>query len=50
MADEAHSEQLLGEVAATKLPLKLVHGAAALIFAAIGVAVLTNVGDALAWQ
>lgn len=41
---------LLGEVAATKVPLKLVHGTAALIFAVIGVAVLANVGDALAWK
>jgi putative Ca2+/H+ antiporter (TMEM165/GDT1 family) len=41
---------LLGEVAATKVPLKLVHGIAALIFAIIGVAVLANVGDALAWK
>ena len=31
----------LGEVAAKKLPLKLVHGIAALIFAVIGVLVLT---------
>jgi len=41
---------LLGEVAATKVPLKLVHGIAALIFAIIGVVVLANVGDALAWK
>ena len=33
---------LLGEVAAKKLPLKLVHGIAALIFAVIGVLVLTR--------
>ena len=33
---------LLGEVAAKKLPLKLVHGIAALIFAIIGVLVLTR--------
>ncbi|MBC7906175.1 MAG: TMEM165/GDT1 family protein [Rhodospirillaceae bacterium] len=39
---------LLGEVAATKVPLKLVHGIAAAIFAVIGVLVLANVGDALA--
>jgi putative Ca2+/H+ antiporter (TMEM165/GDT1 family) len=39
---------LLGEVAATKIPLKLVHSVAALIFAIMGVLVLMNVGDALA--
>lgn len=39
---------LLGEVAATKIPLKLVHGVAAAIFAVMGVLVLANVGDALA--
>jgi putative Ca2+/H+ antiporter (TMEM165/GDT1 family) len=39
---------LLGDVAATKIPLKVVHGAAALIFAAMGVLVLANVGDLFA--
>ncbi|CAA7615114.1 TMEM165/GDT1 family protein [Magnetospirillum sp. UT-4] len=39
---------LLGEVAATRVPLKLVHGAAALIFAVMGVLALANVGDAFA--
>ncbi|MBC7951940.1 MAG: TMEM165/GDT1 family protein [Rhodospirillaceae bacterium] len=39
---------LLGEIAATKVPLKLVHGIAAAIFAVMGVLVLANVGDALA--
>ena len=34
---------LLGEVAATKIPLKLVRGIAAAIFAALGVAVLAGV-------
>jgi putative Ca2+/H+ antiporter (TMEM165/GDT1 family) len=38
---------LLGDKAAKRLPLKLVHGIAALIFAALGVAALLNVGDAL---
>lgn len=35
---------LLGEVAATKIPLRLVHGAAALLFAVLGALVLLNVG------
>lgn len=39
---------LLGEAAATRLPLKLVHGAAAVIFAALGVAALADVGGAFA--
>lgn len=38
----------LGEVAATKIPLKLVRGAAALMFAILGVLVLVNVGGAMA--
>lgn len=39
---------LLGEVAATKVPLKLVRGIAASIFAVMGVLVLADVGGALA--
>lgn len=38
---------LLGEVAATKIPLRLVHMAAALLFAVLGVLVLANVGGSL---
>lgn len=38
---------LLGEVAATKIPLKLVRGIAAAIFAALGVAVLAGLQAAL---
>ena len=38
---------LLGEVAAKKLPLRLVHGIAALIFLAMGVAVLLGVNIGL---
>ncbi len=41
---------LLGDVAATKIPLKLVHSVAAVIFAVMGVLVLMNVGDALAMK
>ncbi len=37
---------LLGEVAANKLPLKLVHGLAAALFAALGVLILAGVGSA----
>ena len=36
---------LLGEVAARKLPMRLVHGVAAAIFIVLGVAVLLGVGD-----
>jgi putative Ca2+/H+ antiporter (TMEM165/GDT1 family) len=36
---------LLGEVAARKLPMRLVHGIAAAIFLALGVAVLLGAGD-----
>jgi len=36
----------LGDVAATKLPLKLVHGIAAAIFAIMGILALSNVGNA----
>jgi len=36
---------LLGEVAAKKIPMKLVHGIAALIFAVLGVLTLLNVGQ-----
>jgi len=36
---------LLGEVAAKKLPMRLVHGIAAAIFFALGIAVLLGVGD-----
>ena len=36
---------LLGEVAARKLPMKLVHGIAAAIFLALGVAVLLGAGN-----
>jgi putative Ca2+/H+ antiporter (TMEM165/GDT1 family) len=36
---------LLGEVAARKLPMKLVHGIAAAIFLVLGVAVLLGAGD-----
>jgi putative Ca2+/H+ antiporter (TMEM165/GDT1 family) len=39
---------LLGEVAATKVPLKLVRGIAASIFAVMGVLALADVGGALA--
>jgi putative Ca2+/H+ antiporter (TMEM165/GDT1 family) len=39
---------LLGDVAATRIPLKLVHMVAAGIFAVMGVLALANVGDALA--
>jgi putative Ca2+/H+ antiporter (TMEM165/GDT1 family) len=39
---------LLGEVAATKIPLRLVHTVSAVLFAILGILVLTNVGDALA--
>jgi putative Ca2+/H+ antiporter (TMEM165/GDT1 family) len=35
---------LLGDKAAQRLPLKLVHGVAAAIFAALGIAALLNVG------
>lgn len=38
---------LVGEAAATRIPLKLVHGAAAVIFAGLGVAVLLNAQDLL---
>lgn len=38
---------LLGEVAATKIPLRLVHVAAALLFVALGILVLTNAGTTL---
>lgn len=37
---------LVGEAAATRIPLKLVHGAAAAIFAVLGVMALMNVGAA----
>lgn len=37
---------LVGEAAATRIPLKLVHGAAAAIFAVLGVMALLNVGAA----
>jgi putative Ca2+/H+ antiporter (TMEM165/GDT1 family) len=36
---------LLGEVAAKKLPMRLVHGVAAAIFAVLGVLVLLGVGS-----
>jgi putative Ca2+/H+ antiporter (TMEM165/GDT1 family) len=39
---------LVGEVAATKVPLKLVRGVAASIFAVMGILVLADVGAALA--
>jgi putative Ca2+/H+ antiporter (TMEM165/GDT1 family) len=35
---------LLGHKAATKLPVKLVHGIAAVIFAVLGLLTLFNVG------
>jgi len=38
---------LLGEVAAKKLPMRLVHGVAAAIFAALGLLVLLRVDQAL---
>lgn len=38
---------LLGDVAAKKVPLTLVHGIAAVIFAVMGVLVLLGVGDAI---
>jgi putative Ca2+/H+ antiporter (TMEM165/GDT1 family) len=37
---------LLGEVAARKLPMRLVHGAAAALFAVLGVLILLGVGPA----
>jgi putative Ca2+/H+ antiporter (TMEM165/GDT1 family) len=36
---------LLGEVAARKLPLRLVHGIAAAIFAVLGLLILLGVGQ-----
>ncbi len=36
---------LLGKVAATAIPMKLVHGIAALIFAVLGILALLNIGD-----
>jgi putative Ca2+/H+ antiporter (TMEM165/GDT1 family) len=36
---------LLGEVAAKKLPMRLVHSVAALIFLALGVSVLLGFGS-----
>jgi len=36
---------LLGEVAARKLPMRLVHGIAAAIFLLLGIAVLLGVGS-----
>jgi putative Ca2+/H+ antiporter (TMEM165/GDT1 family) len=36
---------LLGEVAARKLPMRLVHGIAAAIFLALGVSVLLGFGS-----
>lgn len=41
---------LLGDVAATKIPLKLVHTVAAVIFLALGVLALTGVGANLVAQ
>lgn len=38
---------LLGEVAAKKVPLRLVHAVAAALFAVLGVLVLTNAGNGL---
>lgn len=38
---------LVGDKAAKRLPLKLVHGCAALIFAALGILALFNVGNTL---
>jgi len=38
---------LLGEVAAKKLPMRLVHGTAAAIFAVLGILVLLGVGSSL---
>jgi len=38
---------LLGETAATRVPLKLVHGIAAAIFAVLGLLALVNAGNAL---
>lgn len=35
---------LLGEVAATRIPLRLVHGLAAALFVVLGILVLTNAG------
>lgn len=39
---------LAGEAAATRVPLRLVHAVAAVVFAALGVLALLNVGDAFA--
>lgn len=36
---------LIGKAAATKIPMKLVHGVAAVIFAALGVMALMSTGD-----
>lgn len=36
---------LLGKVAATAIPMRLVHGIAALIFAVLGILALLNIGD-----
>lgn len=38
---------LAGRTAALKLPMKLIHGAAAAVFAVLGVLTLTGVGDAI---
>ena len=38
---------LLGDKAATRLPLRLVHGVAAAVFAVLGVLALLNVGNAM---
>jgi putative Ca2+/H+ antiporter (TMEM165/GDT1 family) len=38
---------LLGEVAATRIPMRLVRGVAATIFAVLGIAALLNLGDFL---
>ena len=49
MASEAFTAPavLLGDVAARKLPMRLVHGIAAAIFAVLGVLTLLNVGELL---
>tara|TARA_B100000427_G_scaffold316035_1_gene310711 strand:- start:218 stop:799 length:582 start_codon:yes stop_codon:yes gene_type:complete len=41
---------LVGKAAATAIPMKLVHAIAAIIFAALGVMALLNVGDVFAFE
>lgn len=41
---------LVGKAAATAIPMKLVHGIAAIIFAALGIMALLNIGDVFAFE